>query len=582
MSVKLQGPGLKHSLFKSSNARKIRLGLEQLDNRIMPVVGAFNVPTAIRPTANWAGVVLIRQSPDDVGGASGTLLTGGQYILTAAHVVDANGDHIPDNSEYYVNFDLPAGRVQMVVPGNRIKINPNWQGANEAGFKNGHDQAVLQLSGLAPWGNGPGNLNFQLYTGSAMQPGTPSALSSVDIVGYGYTGDGTVGQNTSPNPNQIASTIQRLMLPPTARGTFTLGNPETKANIRLNAQGLTGEVVQKAIQSLDATGFTDVQVVQITDKSNPYFGSFDIVFRQVDTTRYPNGNVPQLTFRPQIGFSGGSAGGNYRTGIMRPAYPTVLGTKATAGTRFNVAPEGLNNVFVSQLTTSRGQALLGEGDSGGPALLQRKIVGVASFYSGNSQFGDFSGWSSVTPDLGWIQANTPVGGNVVVDLATQPVTKGHTVDYVSVKGDSRLDKMIVLVHGQPVFKAAMSSVKSVEIAPRGVPVQFRTIGKPSFKVSTMQSNQRGYLQKVGRVAIMGETPTSVAVVKAKQMGFGTKAASNSSIASKLSTIVQSAKAKITSLEQSVKQSAEQSVKNSVKSEIKSVQQKLQNDIKNMF
>ena len=138
-----------------------------------------------------------------------------------------------------------------------------------------------------------------------MQPGTSSSSNSINLVGYGYTGDGVVGQNTSPNPNQISSTIQRLMLPPSARGSFTLGNPKTKANIRLNAQGLTADVVQKAVQGLDPTGFVNVQVVQITQKSSPYFGSFDIVFRQVDTTQYPYGKVPQFTFRPQAGYSGG-------------------------------------------------------------------------------------------------------------------------------------------------------------------------------------------------------------------------------------------------------------------------------------
>lgn len=527
MPARIQGHGPNLRAEKPAKLRRlsVNLQLEPLDHRVMPVVGAFNVPQAIRPSASTAGVVLIRQSPEDVGGASGTLLPGGQYILTAAHVVDSNGDHLPDASKYYVNFDLPAGRVQMVVPSNRIQINPQWQGATDDGFKNGHDLAVMKLSALAPWGNGQGNLSFELYTGSAMKPGTSSALNSVDIVGYGYTGDGTVGQNTSPHPDQISSTFQRLMLPPTARGSFTLGNPATKANIRLDAQGLTADVVQKSVQSLDSSGFTDVQVVQITDKNSPYFGSFDIVFRQVDTARYPYGNVPQLTFRPQMGFSGGSQGRNYRTGVMRPAFPTILGAKTSAGTRFNVNPEGFDNVFVSQLTPTRGQALLGEGDSGGPALLRRQIVGVASFYSGDSQYNDFSGWSSVSADLGWIQTNSKEGGNLVIDLATQPITKGHAVDYVSVKGSPNTDRMVVLVHGRQVFSTQMSSVKSVEIVTRGVPTQHRVIGKPTFTVNQIQNSQKGYLGKVGRVPIMGQTDKSPAVIHARLGGYGTAAAS---------------------------------------------------------
>ena len=493
------------------------LVVDPLDDRVMPVVAAFNVPSPLRPNKSNAGVVLIRQSTDDVGGATGTLLDGAQYVLTAAHVVDSNGDHVADQPYYYVNYDLPAGRVQMVVPGNRVKINPQWQGSTDAGFQNGHDQAILQLPALSPWGSGPGSLGYSLYTGGGMTPGSSSSSNKVNIVGYGYSGDGTTGQNTSPNPSQVSSTVQRLMLPPTAQGPFTLRNPKTRSSINLNAKGLTSSVVQKAVQSLDPTGFIDVQVVQITQKASPYFGSFDIVFRQVDTSRYPIGNVPALQMSRQLGFSGGSQGPNYRTGIARPAFPTMLGSKSNASTRFNSNPSGMDNVFVTQLSPNRGLALLGQGDSGGPALLRRQIVGVASFYSGASQFGDVSGWSSVNPDLAWIQTNSKVGGNVVVDLATQPVTKGKPVDYVSVRGDRKTDSMVILVHGRQIFSAQMSSISSVQIVPRGAPAQFRTIGRPSFTVTNVQNNQRGYLGRVERVSIMGETPSSPAVVMAAKL-----------------------------------------------------------------
>lgn len=508
--------------------------LEPLQERVMPVVGAFNVPKPLAPNKAWAGIVQIRQSPDDVGGASGTLVQGSQYILTAAHVVDANGDHIPDQPYYYVNFDLPAGRVQMVVPANSIKINPLWQGATDAGFQNGHDEAILRLPAVAPWGNGDGSLSYQLYTGQGMQPGTSSSSNSVNIVGYGYVGDGVTGQNTSPNANQISATVQRLMLPPTANGSFTIRNPVTKSSIRLNAKNLTADVVQKAIQSLDPTGFVNVQVVQITQKSSPYFGSFDIVFRQVDTSRYQYGNVPHLTFTRQLGYSGGSEGWNYPTGISLLAHPTLLGAKSQASNRFNSNPSGVSNVYVTQLTPNRGLALLGEGDSGGPALLKKQVVGVASFFSGNSQYNDVSGWSSVTPDLAWIQANTKLGGRVVIDLATQPVTKGKTTDYVSVKGDAQHDKMIILVHGRPIYKGTMSSVQAVQIVPRGVPVQYRVINKPSFSVTKIPNNQRGYLGRVEKVAIMGQTTTSPAVVMAQSTTVSASKSQNSS-----STLVKS-------------------------------------------
>jgi hypothetical protein len=235
----------------------------------------------------------------------------------------------------------------------------------------------------------------------------------------------------------------------------------------------------------------------------------------VDTTKYQYGNVPRLTFRPQLGYSGGSQGPNYRSGIARPSFPTLLGSKAQAATRFNSNAGNLTNVFLTNLTPSRGLALLGEGDSGGPALLKKKVVGVASFFSGNSQYNDVSGWSSISPDLGWIQASTQPGGRLVIDLATQPVTKGKTTDYVSVKGNAKMDKMIILVHGRPMYKGSMSSVQQVQIVPRGVPVQFRVINKPSFTVTKIPNSQRGFLTKVEKVPIMGETTTSPAVILAQ-------------------------------------------------------------------
>lgn len=558
-----------------------RPAVETLAERVMPVVGAFNVPSPLRPNKANAGVVLIRQSPDDVGGATGTLLEGGQYVLSAAHVVDANGDHKADAPYYYVNYDLPAGRVQMVVPGNRVKINPQWQGATDAGFQNGHDVAILQLPALSPWGVGPGSLGYSLYTGSGMTPGSSSASNSVNIVGYGYSGDGTIGQNTSPNPSQVSATVQRLMLPPTAQGPFTLRNPKTRASVRLNAKGLTAPVVQKAVQSLDPTGFTDIQVVQITEKASPYFGSFDIVFRQVDTSKYPIGNVPQFSMSRQLGFSGGAQGPNYRTGISRPAFPTMLGAKSNAATRFNANPSGMDNVFVSQLTPNRGLALLGQGDSGGPALLKRQIVGVASFYNGNSQFGDISGWSSVSSDLGWIQANTKAGGNVVVDLATQPVTKGKPIDYVSVRGIRQTDTMIILVHGRQIFKAPMSSVTGVQIVSRGAPAQFRTIGRPTFTVTNVQNNQRGYLGKVERVSIMGETPTSPAVVIAHQAAIHSASKTNP-ITSVVNSVENKISTEITKLKNSASKTISDTFHDKLQSELNKAKQDFQYRLRKTF
>lgn len=531
---------------KPQRSRTYRLAAERLDTRVMPVVAAFKVPQALPPIKNWAGVAALKQNPDDVVGATGTLLPGGQFVLTAAHVIDANGDKTPDADNYYVNFDLPGKRVQMVVPGNRIAIDPQWQGATEGGFKNGHDLAVMKLSGIAPWGSGPGRLSFEIYTGPAIPSGAPMPTNRMNVVGYGYVGNGYIGQNSSPNASQVSSTVQTLMLPPTASGGFTLRNPTTRQSIRLNAQGLTADIVQKAVVGLDPSGFQDVQVVQRLQKGDPNFGSFDIVFRQVDTSRYHIGNVPALQFSRETSYRGGSQGGNYRSGIARPAFPTMLGTKQNAATYFNVSPPNMPSSFVSQLAASPRLAILGQGDSGGPVLYRKQIAGVSSFYTGNSEFGEYAGWSDISKDMTWLNAVTQPGGHVILDLATQPVTIGKDVDYVTVAHNSTNGNMQILVHGRQIFKAAASTVSSVQIVSRGVPMQYRLVGTPPFPVNSVPNSQRGLIKRVENVRIIGQTPTSPAVTIARSLPGPNHVPSAQSSKSTVSKVVDSVSSLATS------------------------------------
>jgi hypothetical protein len=84
------------------------LDIEQLEHRLAPVVGAFAFAPTVNPGTGYDGVVKII-NPTTGGAGSGALLFTGRDILTAAHVVDANGDHIPDQPSYTVQFDMPDG-----------------------------------------------------------------------------------------------------------------------------------------------------------------------------------------------------------------------------------------------------------------------------------------------------------------------------------------------------------------------------------------------------------------------------------------------------------------------------------------
>src|SRR5262249_24585409 len=76
-----------------------RLFLEALEERIMPVIGAFAVPSPIVVGQGYDGVVMITSSGQtsttgDTG--TGSLLYTGRHILSAAHVFDHS--ILPDGS----------------------------------------------------------------------------------------------------------------------------------------------------------------------------------------------------------------------------------------------------------------------------------------------------------------------------------------------------------------------------------------------------------------------------------------------------------------------------------------------------
>ena len=152
------------------------VALERLEARELFVVGAFQVPAPIAPGAGYDGVV---QTAHPGGGCSGTLLSTGQHVLTAAHCVDDDGDGRVDAGLHQVQFDMPSGPVPITAT--RVSIPATWQGD----FTN-NDIAVLELACLAP--SGPnGAERFEI------QRTTDEVGKTMQIVGYGQTGTGYTG-----------------------------------------------------------------------------------------------------------------------------------------------------------------------------------------------------------------------------------------------------------------------------------------------------------------------------------------------------------------------------------------------------
>src|SRR5262245_36573038 len=125
------------------------LVLERLETRLAPVIGANAFAPAVPRGGDFDGVVQLTNTAGNVSG-SGVLLSTGRHVLTAAHVVDADGNHVVDG-DVTVRFDLVRGganiNIPIAVPANRVTLNPGWDPRTVA-----NDLAVLTLTDAATGG----------------------------------------------------------------------------------------------------------------------------------------------------------------------------------------------------------------------------------------------------------------------------------------------------------------------------------------------------------------------------------------------------------------------------------------------
>jgi len=171
-----------------AHARPIRrpqkrrpLAVEALEHRVMPVVGAFSVPTPLTPGDGYTGVVKVFTGG---GMCTGSLLYTGRHILTAAHCVDENRDSIVDAGvgPITVQFDMPdpvnPGRFKSImlrdIAPSAITVHPDW-GSESV------DLAIIRLPEIAPAGAD----RYQVYRNS-------DEIGQVFVfAGYGMTGTGS-------------------------------------------------------------------------------------------------------------------------------------------------------------------------------------------------------------------------------------------------------------------------------------------------------------------------------------------------------------------------------------------------------
>jgi hypothetical protein len=163
----------------------VQLNVTALEERCTPVVGSVALANPVLPGMGLDGVVAVSMLGADgnlrVG--TGTLLSSGRHILTAAHLLDATGSG-QASAPVTVRFDLPAGSVSQTVSVANVFIDPDWPGLNGSQTTYaGHDLAVLTLPELAP----NAAERYPLYRGS------DELGQTFTVIGYGLTGTGTTG-----------------------------------------------------------------------------------------------------------------------------------------------------------------------------------------------------------------------------------------------------------------------------------------------------------------------------------------------------------------------------------------------------
>jgi len=145
------------------------------------IISAFGDSTSHKPlTLNqYTGVAYLESVQ-----CTGSLLTGGLYILTAAHCLNEGGVKVPPETAVKATFKLPSGEVS--IPVSNYYIHPGWTGYES---EVGNDIALLKLKKAAP-------SSIEQYEINRNKNELGKVLTKV---GYGAIGLGAKGQDENSN-----------------------------------------------------------------------------------------------------------------------------------------------------------------------------------------------------------------------------------------------------------------------------------------------------------------------------------------------------------------------------------------------
>lgn len=453
-----------------------RGAIEGLEDRITPVVGAFDVPAAISTGWGYDGVAR-------VGLATGTLLNTARHILTAAHVGDqGTGLGSGDPARFRVldaNFDAKS---ISTPPRERIP-HPDY----DTNAQN-RDISVTTLAELAP-------LNaerWEIYTDD-------DEVGQVgQMVGYGATGTGVSGLATDIKSGQYHATdvgsgtnyeLARITISGNPTGgqfipRLTGEIPDvlgalpynvTAPQLEMALEGIIGGDVQvRLVGDTDFDGDVD-------DFAHPYAGSFEALFLGASFNAPDETNthdMPHLTATDT--FTGGNNpsvvietildGGSPRE--KRSGYNRVGDLSADESRILADFDDGTDAADTLDANLGLGaiESYGSFGDSGSALFIDGKIAGVLDFLSAepgedgvaaNCSFGEIESWARVSYHQNFINDILDDPFDLVLNMTNQPWGDDGNDDTIDV---TRLGNTLrISINGALRYSENINLIESVTI-----------------------------------------------------------------------------------------------------------------------
>jgi hypothetical protein len=478
-----------------------RLGVVLLEDRVTPVIGANGFAPAVAAGGAFDGVVEIStlissgSTTTSIGG-TGSLMSTGRHILTAAHVVDRDGTSgvLGADGPVTVRFDMNRGGVlvpiSFTVPANQVIVHPGWGGNGMIG--GGNDLAVIPLvDQINPVANRHEIAPFaaQRY---AIYGGQDEVTKEFTVVGYGETGTGATGNRNDE--------VQRVRFAnPSAGSKFTLSfNGKTTAPIPATA---TAQQVAMALDTLSTVGIGNVAVNTAGLPAN----TWDVRFFGGGPTGLGGRNVPQLA---------AAASGKGSVGVVTRwdgGQPGVSGVKRSGQNRFDDAVAGgtvlrsdfdngagANDAFGGNTGLGAAEGFAARGDSGGPGFIYNpdqdrwEIATVVSYTQGpvsppdinnyllstgqtnrDNSFGEVNGdtrAAAFNGDGGFLPTSTGGTYHLVLDMDNQVEGNDGVPDAIAVRTTTVPlfgEQLAVFVNGRLVHSDSLGALRSITIRGSG-------------------------------------------------------------------------------------------------------------------